>query len=213
MKEEVQKRIAICHEILEKSVGWSLWGNTRDKFNDLIDEISKLEQRLDESDKSKDIIGIKAEVIKLESACKSFRTYRMMFPYVIYSYLGFFALFIVFRFFDIPKFINGTLGVEAPEKLISFGVSGAFVYLATSLISKSSDTGALGPITDFAFRLLLAVVVPIILVALFFTQDGQLSEFTLTPELLSFGVGYSANLLTQILNKLVEKIATMVKAL
>ena len=213
MKEEIQDRIDRCHSILEESVGWSLWGNTRDKFNDLIDEICVLEKALSNSQNSEDLINIKNKLIKLESSCRSFRTYRMMFPYIMYTYIGFVVIFIVFNYFDVPKFINLTLGVDAPEKLISFGISGAFVYLATSLITQSSAFGAMGTVTNFAFRFLLAVVVPIILVALFFSPQGQLKELTLTPELLSFAVGYSASLLTETLNKVVEKVSTMVKAI
>lgn len=213
MRNEIQNRIDRCISVLEESTGWSLWGNTRDKFNELIDEVAAIEIRLSRSETDEQLIEVKRDIVKLEIRAVTFRTYRMFLPYVFYTYLGFVAIFAIFSYVDIPSFINTTLGVEAPEKLISFGVAGALVYLSTFVLSISTGKGPLGPVTNFAFRLLLAIVVPIILVALFFSTEGEITEFKITPELLSFVVGYSATLVIEIMNKAVEKVSTMVKSL
>lgn len=213
MKDEIKERIRKCHIVLEQSTGWSLWGNTRVKFNSLIDEVSALEMRLANNTQDDELIKIKRDAIKLESRAISFRTYRMSLPYVFYTYVSFTMIFVFINYVDIPRFINSTLGVNAPEKLISFGIAGALLFLATSILSKSSGNGPMGSVSNFAVRLLMAVIAPIIFVALFFTSEGAIYEITITPELLSFVVGYSANLVIEALNKLVEKASSMIQAL
>ena len=139
-----------------------------------------------------------------------------LLPSVFIVYFGFILLFFIIRWVDFGGFVNKVLGVNAPEKLVTLGIAGAFVYLATSLLaniqSQSGDT-QLKHILDIAIRLSLAIVVPIILVVLFFNPDGTIGELTITPELMSFACGYSAKLVVDIFNKIVEKASDMIKAI
>jgi hypothetical protein len=43
------------------------------------------------------------------------------------------------------------------------------------------------------------------LVILFFIKEGQLGERNISPELLSFACGYSAKLVVDFFNKIIEK--------
>jgi hypothetical protein len=114
-------------------------------------------------------------------------------------------------------FIKSTLGVEAPVKLITLGMAGAFVYLATSLMARfSNNESANRPfdhIIRFTIQLLLAIIVPVVLVALFFTQQGEISNVKISPELLSFACGYSAKLVIDFFNKIVEKASKIIDAI
>ena len=48
---------------------------------------------------------------------------------------------------------------------------------------------------------------------LFFTEKGEIAKVRMSPELLSFACGYSAKLVMDIFNKLVEKGSKMIEAL
>lgn len=189
---------------------------TRRRFRELIDRCVDAQKKLKATEKdSDDYFELQKIVYEIESDYRSTRTKLLLFPAFTGLYFGAACLVYIFAAWDIPNFIQNTLGVEAPEKLVTLGVAGAFLYLATSLLSSmESHEGTQGiAALRFTIRLTLAIVVPIILVALFFNSNGELMEVTLSPELLSFACGYSAKLVVDIFNKIVEKGSKMVEAI
>lgn len=139
-----------------------------------------------------------------------------LLPRVFALYFGFALLLLSIQWIDFSTIVTKTLGIAAPEKLITLGIAGAFVYLATSLLSRiqgqEGDT-QIKYVIDFTIRLSLAIIVPIILVVLFLKPDGTTGEVAITPELISFACGYSAKLVLDIFNKVVEKASLMIKAI
>jgi hypothetical protein len=119
--------------------------------------------------------------------------------------------------------ISGIFGIDLPPKLIAYSILGAFVYLSTLFLApreKEPEQGNLilhmpaSPAANFPARLFLALAVPVVLVGMFLDGDGNLkTELEATPELLSFGCGYSAKLVVDVFNKLVEKASKMIEAL
>lgn len=153
----------------------------------------------------------------IESEYKKLRTKLMLMPSILIVYLGFLIIVVFIKLVNFTGFIKEVLKVDAPERLITFGVSGAFLYLATSVLSNISKSkegnDAISKVADFSIRILLAILVPILLVSLFFTSDGKLSEVKISPELLAFSCGYSAKLVVETLNKVVEKISKMLEVI
>lgn len=173
-------------------------------------------QVLEAEDNSAELLEASKQFLDLEIWVKRRVTKNNFIPTVIALYVGFALLFFGFQRVDFASIVTKTLGVAAPEKLITLGIAGAFVYLATSLLSRiqgqEGDT-QFKHVVEFTIRLSLAIIVPIILVVLFFKPDGTVGEVTITPELTSFACGYSAKLVLDIFNKLVEKVSLMVKAI
>jgi hypothetical protein len=163
------------------------------------------------------LIELQKKFFELESDYRRQRAFHMFVPTVILVYSGFIIIFFAIRLIDFPKLIKYTLGVDAPEKLITLGIAGAFLYLATHLLSMTESVSGtdsqLAGVANFAIRLSLAIIVPIILVVLFFTKDGKVADFHVSPELLSFACGYSAKLVVDLFNKMVEKASKMIQTI
>jgi hypothetical protein len=163
------------------------------------------------------VIDLQGEVVDLDFRIRRFVAMRNLFPTVLLTYAGFGTLFFIITLVDIPGFIEKTLGVQTPGRLVTLGLAGAFLYLATSTLSRvkasNHPDSQLSGIIAFSIRLLLAVVVPIVLVVLFFDNQGAPRKLSLTPELLSFICGYSSKLVIDIFNKLVEKASKMIDAI
>lgn len=188
------------------------------RITDLIDECVDAQVKLlDLVDESKEILAFKKEVLALEARINRRRIILVTMPAILVLYLGIWGMFAVISLVDVPKFIKDTLGVEAPTKLITLGIAGALVYLSTSLMSYFSDGSdsirQFAAVAKFTIQLFLAVIVPVILVALFFTQTGEIAELKVSPELISFACGYSAKLVIDIFNKFVEKVSKMIEAI
>lgn len=83
------------------------------------------------------------------------------------------------------------------RKLSAHTVSSLFVAIANRHPFVVVITGALG--------VGLWGRSPVPLYGRMSKPDGTIGEFTLSPEILSFGCGYSARLVVNIFNKLVEK--------
>jgi len=213
MQEEIQKQIDEIYDILTKNTGWILQGKRKERFDKYIERLSELEQQLNNPSATNNIYSIKKEVYILEAEAKKFRDYNLLLPSFLGIYAGLTATLFIITSFDIPKFLTTTLGVSAPEKLISFGIAGALLYLATNILMKISSSKQSRTILDITIRILLAIMVPIILVSLLFSDKGELIELKITPELISFVCGYSANLVVETMNKMVEKASSMVKAI
>lgn len=162
------------------------------------------------------ILDLHKQFIVLERTTKRRAVILGALPSIVTLYVAIAAVGILVTSVDIPKFIENTLGVKAPGKLITLGIAGAFVYLATTGLSRTetiSDKLGFSSVLHHTIRFALAIVVPIILVVLFFNETGTLKDVTVSPELLSFGCGYSAKLVVELFNKIVEKGSKMVAAL
>jgi hypothetical protein len=156
------------------------------------------------------------EFIVLERTTKRRSAMLSALPSIMILYVSFFAVFFLLTSVDISGFLEKTLGVSAPGKLITLGVAGAFVYLATNGLirtEKEDSKTQFSVVLNLTTRFILAVIVPIILVVLFFNEDGTAKELTLSPELLSFACGYSAKLVVELFNKIVEKGSKMIGAI
>lgn len=189
---------------------------TRGRLNTVVEKCVELHRDVQRDSDSEDTWEYSQRLLALESEYKRLRAKLMLMPTVLLIYIGFFGVFYLLRFVNITEFVKDVFQVDAADRLISFGVAGAFLYLATTVlsnISKSEGVDAISKVADFTIRILLAITVPIILVSLFFTPDGELAEVTLSPELLAFSCGYSAKLVVEILNKLVEKGTKMLEAI
>lgn len=161
------------------------------------------------------LLDLSRDYFDLETWAKRRIAKNNLMPHFIAIYLGFAAFGLVISHIDFGAIVRNTLGVSAPEKLITLGIAGAFVYLATALLAQTqhqSGDASIAKVIDFTLRLSLAVVVPIILVVLFFKPDGSVGAEKLTPELASFAVGYSAKLVLDVFNKIVEKASKMIEA-
>jgi hypothetical protein len=192
------------------------------KFAEIVSEFSSkcidLQKKVYATeDGSPNLLELKKEFLDLEIWVKRRVAKNNLMPTVLVLYVGIFLVITVLRFVDISGFITKTLGVAAPERLITLGIAGAFVYLATSLLTKvtprETKDKQLSNVIDFTIRLALAIVVPIILVILFFRPDGTIGDVAITPELLSFSCGYSAKLVVDVFNKFVEKASKMIEAI
>lgn len=162
------------------------------------------------------VLELHKKFIVLERTTKRRAVILGALPSVVTLYVAIAAVLLIVTSVDIPKFIESTLGVKAPGKLITLGIAGAFVYLATTGLSRTeahSDKPSFSSVLHHTIRFSLAIVVPIILVVLFFNESGNLKEVTVSPELLSFGCGYSAKLVVELFNKIVEKGSKVVSAL
>lgn len=186
---------------------------TKRRLNTVVDRCIDLHREVDAISSDQDTWEYAQRLFAIEATYKELRARLFLLPTVFLVYAGFLVVFYVLYFVDITGFLKEVLQIDAPERLITFGIAGAFLYLATSLLTtfSSSESGdAISKIADFAVRVLLAIVVPVILVSLFFSSDGKLANVTLSPEMLAFSCGYSAKLVVQILNKIVEKGSRMI---
>jgi hypothetical protein len=190
---------------------------TRGRFTDLITKCIDLHRRLSLLPEGADTSMESQELFAIEAQYKRLRAKLLLMPAVFVLYVGFFGLFALITYIDIAGFVKDVLKVDAPERLITFGIAGAFLYLATAVLATLNHGGvtkdAVTKVADFTVRVLLAVVVPIVLVALFFTDEGKVREIQLSPELLAFACGYSAKLVVDLFNKIVEKGSKMIDAL
>lgn len=190
--------------------------NTRERFEALIDRCIDCQKKLKGVDvESNEYLDLQKEVLQIESDFRSTRAKLLFMPGFTVVYIGGAVLVYLFAYIDVPGFIKDTLGVDAPEKLITLGVAGAVLYLATSVLTameSSKDSQGVGAM-KFGLRLLLAIVVPIVIVSLFFDSEGSVRELQLSPELLSFACGYSATLVIDLFNKIVEKGSKMIDAI
>ncbi len=167
-------------------------------------------------DDGNSIFDLHKEFISLERTTKKRAVILGALPSILMLYFAIAVVFLIATSVDIPKFIEGTLGVKTPGKLITLGIAGALVYLATTVLSHAevlTEKPGFSTVLHHTIRFFLAIVVPIILVVLFFNESGSLKEVTVSPELLSFGCGYSAKLVIELFNKIVEKGSKMVAAL
>lgn len=116
---------------------FSFLPNAESRFEELLDDCIDLQKELVGIGNSEiELLELQKKVYAIEVRYKRLRAKAQLIPAVVLLYFGIGGVFFLFRFIDIPKFVTVTLGVEAPEKLITLGIAGAFLYLATSLLTK-----------------------------------------------------------------------------
>ncbi len=189
---------------------------TRDRIDNLVNQCIALHREVEGITDESDTWSATQKLFLIEAEYKKLRARLMLLPSIFLIYFGFIAVFFILKFVNFTGFIQDVLRVDAPERLITFGLSGAFLYLATEMLSSISaydNKDAVAKIADFTIRILLAIVVPILLVALFFTSDGEIADVKISPEIIAFACGYSAKLVVEVLNKIVEKASKMLNVL
>lgn len=157
---------------------------------------------------------LRTEVIECERSAR--------FPMTIWQFLGlvilFFLILGIFGSPDTWTAINGylkTLGIMAPGPLIGLGIAGAVLYFAIEHLQNTEALSRESKMVVYLIRLFLAVVVPIVLVALFFGKistdaKGNTGELSRSSEILSFACGYSSKVVVVFFNKIVEKAIKMI---
>lgn len=188
------------------------------RYDELLERSLDLQKQLLKVDDDTDeVLELGKRVYAIETAYARLHTRLMLIPSILFIYFGVAALILIIYLIDLQKIVTKTLGVETPEKLITFGLAGAFLYLATSRLSKlevaTRAESQIASVAIFTIRLFYATIVPVVLVALFFNKEGEVSNMKISPELLSFGCGYSSKLVVDIFNKVVDKVSKMVEAL
>ena len=168
-------------------------------------------------DTPENLLDLRQEIVDLEIWVRRRIVKNSLLPTILLVYFGASIGFFTLTKIDWSGFARGTLGVAAPEKLVSMGIAGALVYLATLVLDwakvNSLPTGQIAGVISISTRTALAVIVPIVLVSLFFSEDGKVRKLEVTPELLSFACGYSAKLVIDLCSKVVEKVSTTIRAL
>jgi len=215
----IERLDKLMTELTEKEKGlniliWSL-PNTSRKIDELISNSIDLQNQILQFDGDiYEFNNLRKRVIEHERLSYKLITRLGFLPKVLLTYVGFLVIVYIALKVNIASFIVQNLGVKAPEKLISLGIAGACLYLATEFLSyqeKLLDQKI--KIATFLVRLSLAIVVPIVLVILFFNESGEIKKLSLSPEILSFSCGYSAKLVIGIFNKIVEKGTKMIEAI
>src|SRR5512135_1438227 len=79
---------------------------------------------------------------ELEADYKRFRARLIMLPALFAIYGGSSLFVAAIHQINIVGFIKDVLRVDAPERLVTFGIAGAFLYLATSLLAHFNEKGA-----------------------------------------------------------------------
>lgn len=174
-----------------------------------------LKQRLNTAGDN-ELLALQKEFLALEQAAHRHGVLLNTLPSVALLYIVATLLFFGLTSADLAGFVNHVLGVRPPEKLIALGIFGAFIYLATNTLSNiraQSSPTAFHRAMEFSIRVGLAVIVPVILVVLFFNEDGTTRQESIAPEILSFACGYSVKLVVELFNKIVEKGSKLISAL
>ncbi len=111
-------------------------------------------------------------------------------------------------------FVKEVLKVDDPNRVIAFGIAGAFIYqAATFIVPNAKEKKGIAKVAASWLRVLLSIVVPVFFVALLFTPEGKVGEWKVSPELIAFACGYNAKIAIEILNKIIEKVSKMIDAL
>ena len=185
----------------------------RRKLNVYIKEAVDLEKDFIQADEKTDILELKKKFYELENSFFELRIRMVILPGVFFSYLGICSVVILIKLLELPTLIKDTFEVDAPVKLITFGLAGALLYLATRYLSIEEELKNSKYAIPFFIRIAMAIIVPILLVALFFDENGELSKLEITPELISFACGYSSKLVVDIFDKLVEKGSKIIESI
>ena len=220
-KEVLSEVIDVQVNNLRKfSANFSILGEKLEKGHiaPLYEKCASLKKSINSAtDPETDLVEIEKDIYLLEIECQRVisRIYALTtLPVIIILSV---ILYYLIYYTNIFCFFMGILDINAPERLISLGVAGAFIYIITSYMSDDKSyiikNHHLHRFFNFILRLSLAIVVPLVLVILFFDSEGAIKNIEMSPEILSFACGYSSKLVIDILNKIVEKAADIIKAI
>ncbi len=218
-KEELFERLdIIIHKINEIKRKGFIKDFFRKKNPDNLDGLAEkcmdLQIKLLDTDEYdlKSLIEIKKEIVSLEGKIVSQTGFLNFLTSISVVYTIVIASMIMLILFDFHTFITNTFGIETPERYVVFGLTGAILYLITSIITGIEKGGISNfpKSLEILFRLILAMVVPIVLVTLIFGAEVASEKIKVGPELVSFACGYSSKFVIDILNKLIEKGAKVI---
>lgn len=165
----------------------------------------------------RDIYKYKKKINLLETRFEqNFKLNSLVLP-VFIIYIGIILMVFIFTQKNVSEMINNLIGIDSSSRLATIGIVGALLYFSTEILEKirkkELENKQLEVILNISIRLFIAVVVPLVLLVLFFKSDGTFAEVTVSPELLSFICGYSMTLVIDLMNKLVEKVSNMIRSL
>jgi len=216
---ELSKKIDELMELLQKRSTTIFFGlvplkAVEKRVNELINDAIDLQsQLLLFNGNLGEFQWLRTRVIEFERRANFIKLQKGFLNTALLTYLGgCVAVYIIIKV-DIGGFIVKNLGVDAPEKLVSLGVAGAGLFVATDYLQKSEILTKGNKIAVFLIRLALAIVVPIVLVVLFFEKNGTVKKLSFSPEVLSFVCGYSSKVVISLFNKIVEKATKMIEAI
>lgn len=156
---------------------------------------------------------LKILAVGLESRYKSFSNARVTKLIFILLVFGFFASTVIWHT-EIIDAIKWWFGDNKPLKYVTIGLSGFMLYwIGRASRFSESLTGKSGVVLDMLVGVIAAVVVPPVIVILFFEPDGSMRDFKPSPELLSFLCGYSLKVIMDLLAKVIEKVNAAIRAL
>lgn len=167
----------------------------------------------------KDIFDIQIykQYIEIEKSYKNISSFLIFWPLIFSICLLMLLSIVIYKNIEyLSATINMLFGINAPERLIIIGILGAIMYLFTSILNRQEYKSVGEPawmVLTFIVRIIVSIIVPILLVVLFFSSDGAIKSLRITPELLSFGCGYSSKLVIDILNKIIQKCSSMINSL
>ena len=191
------------------------------RFDRILAECLQLQKELPGiEDQSKELIDFQARVYKLEAKFNRLRIRFALFPclFIALAVLVGGGLLLVHS--GLLDYLKDSLRIRNVMRHIMLGVAGALLYLLTSLmtslIARSERQPGGSNVSLAAVRFLLAVLVPVVIVMVVFNTAGEaksLGKLWKSPEVLSFLCGYSATLVVEALNKLVDKARVMIRSL
>jgi hypothetical protein len=154
----------------------------------------------------------------LKAECLAFiRRYRLRsflivtVPAVLAMALALLAVLACGWYFDWPGMLAALFNKGGVMILIGF--LGVLMSVSTTILRRTDDSAA-GQLRSIATRLVLAMIVPVTLVLLF-VEGGRIKTEVRAddPAIVAFVCGYSAQLLMDVLNKVVAKVAKVIEAI
>lgn len=206
LRGELQWCIRKCLKAHESPI---LYGLAQAEYEAVITDCRNIAARISADDLDDGVLNdVMNDVLKQKAA-----VVRLLWKYTVLPAVLALIVF-VFLFEIYSGQISLTGMVQEPlTQFTLLGVFGVCLYFATD---KLADIAALKTIHIWLLRLFIAVVIPFVLVVVFVDGDGKIVEKLdgkKATSLLSFACGFSATLVTEFMNKLVDKARNMVKVL
>ncbi|WP_410771962.1 hypothetical protein [Fontibacillus sp. BL9] len=142
---------------------------------------------LGESD-AEGAIDLNHKIIILEKRSSSLISKRSLYTYLLLSIL-------VVLYAVLYSLINST-DIRVFLSILLISIIGAFTYFVTEQLNKSKNYNIILKLTS--------AVVMAFMISTVFTKDGKTLEVS-QPQLLFFMIGFSSELMIELLNKLIEK--------
>jgi len=157
--------------------------------------------------------------LEMEAASLEGRAFRTLFMFGFVLFLLLFLL--MWRWGGAFQDVLSELTVgDGTIKYIVLGICGAAVYFITEgmVLKVNADEESEITIRQIIAKILLAIIIPIVLVVIFFSGspvpvEGNGTSGTVNVPLMCFAAGYSSKLVVLFLNKIVEKGEKVINAL